>query len=175
MTPDGDSAMDAYAHVLEQLHENNCRRLRAFSPDGRARFTTWLVVVVRRLCLDYRRSRYGRQKADVEPIERDTRRRLEDLIGADIDPASIPDTNPQNVDAELMSAELTAGLARVLEDLPARERLLLAMRFEDGQSVPRIAQQLGYPTPFHVYRHLNALLDRLRERLRDKGIDGPEP
>ena len=175
MATDGDSAMDAYAYVLEQLHENNCRRLRAFSPDGPARFTTWLVVVARRLCLDYRRSRYGRQKTDVEPIERDTRRRLEDLIGADIDPASMPDTNPRTVEADLMSAELKAGLAHVLEALPARERLLLAMRFEDGQSVPRIAQQLGYLTPFHAYRHLNAVLDRLREQLRDKGIDGPGP
>src|SRR3954451_25015689 len=47
-----DAWMDGYAHVLEQLREGDFRRLRAYVPDGRTRFTTWLAVVARRLCFD---------------------------------------------------------------------------------------------------------------------------
>ena len=46
---DHDAVMDGYAHVLEALREDCYRRLRAYVPRGTTRFTTWLVVVVRRL------------------------------------------------------------------------------------------------------------------------------
>jgi len=44
-----DGAMDAYAYVLERLRERDCARLRTYADGGPARFTTWLVVVARRL------------------------------------------------------------------------------------------------------------------------------
>jgi len=47
--------MDRYAFVLDRLRARNFRRLRRFQPRGSARFTTWLVLVSRRLCLDHRR------------------------------------------------------------------------------------------------------------------------
>ena len=58
---DYDVVMDRYAHVLEQLQQDGFERLRAYAPDGRGKFTTWLTVVVRRLCLDHHRGRYGRE------------------------------------------------------------------------------------------------------------------
>src|SRR5262249_41817793 len=60
MAKDHDDAMDRFAYLLEQLRRDDCRRLRGFVADGRSKFTTWLVVVARRLCLDYDRRRYGR-------------------------------------------------------------------------------------------------------------------
>src|SRR5688572_14416739 len=60
VAPGHDAAMDAYAFVLERLREDDCRRLRGFVADGRSSFTTWLVVVTRRLCVDHYRQRYGR-------------------------------------------------------------------------------------------------------------------
>ena len=75
----------------------------------------------------------------------------------------------------LLREETNALLDNALVGLSPRERLLLTLRFEDGESVPRIARLLSYPTPFHVYRQLNALLDRLRNQLQEKGIDGPGP
>jgi DNA-directed RNA polymerase specialized sigma24 family protein len=44
--------MDGYAYVLEALRSDDYRRLRAYAADGRSKFSTWLVVVARRLCLD---------------------------------------------------------------------------------------------------------------------------
>ena len=172
---DKDDAMDAYVYILELLRRDDCHRLRGFTDDGRAKFTTWLVVVARRLCLDFQRGRYGRQQADAEPDEKQARRRLVDLVSDELDSASIADAAAVTQDNALQRAELTASLARVLETLSPHDRLLLALRFEEDESAPRIARLLGYPTAFHVYRHLNALLGRLRNQLQDKGIDGPAP
>src|SRR6266850_3361808 len=78
---DHDAAMDGYAYVLEALREGDYRRLRAYTADGRSKFSTWLVVVARRLCLDFHRQRYGRARdTGTEAKEaRAARRRLVDL------------------------------------------------------------------------------------------------
>ena len=49
---DYDAMMDRYTFALEQLRQDDFRRLRAYVADGRGKFTTWLTVVVRRLALD---------------------------------------------------------------------------------------------------------------------------
>ena len=52
---DHDDVMDRYTFILDQLRRDDFHRLRAYGADGRGKFTTWLVVVARRLCLDHRR------------------------------------------------------------------------------------------------------------------------
>jgi len=71
----------------------------------------------------------------------------------------------------MLHREIGDVLSATLERLPSRDRLLLALRFEDDQPAATIARLLGFPTPFHVYRHLNGLLRRLRGELRQRGID----
>jgi RNA polymerase sigma factor (sigma-70 family) len=64
-TRDPEDAHDAFAHVCDQLWEGELGRLRRFheSPPRVAKFSTWLVVVVRNLAIDWRRSRDGRPRA----------------------------------------------------------------------------------------------------------------
>ena len=65
---DDDAAMDRYAFMLDALRRDGCLRLRGYVADGRSQFSTWLIVVARRLCLDEYRHRYGRpQGRDVLP------------------------------------------------------------------------------------------------------------
>jgi hypothetical protein len=52
--------------------------------------------------------------------------------------------------------------------------LLLKYRFEDGLSASQISKLMDFPTPFHVYRRLNALFLSLRRTLQAGGIEGPE-
>ena len=61
---DYDDVMDVFAHVCEALREDDCRRLRAWTekPEHRARFSTWLVTVVRNLTVDWFRHRDGRRR-----------------------------------------------------------------------------------------------------------------
>lgn len=55
-----DERADCFVHVCEALAADDFRRLHAFDPEGRARFTTWLTVVVTRLCIDWLREAHGR-------------------------------------------------------------------------------------------------------------------
>jgi RNA polymerase sigma factor (sigma-70 family) len=61
---DYDDVMDVFARVCEALREDNCRRLRAYvaQTEHRARFSTWLVTVVRHLTVDWFRSQEGRRR-----------------------------------------------------------------------------------------------------------------
>ena len=60
---DYDAAMDRYTFMLARLRRDDFRKLRGYSADGRAKFSTWLTVVARRLCLDHYRERCGRPRA----------------------------------------------------------------------------------------------------------------
>lgn len=61
---DQDEVMDVFAVVCEALRGDNLRRLRSYvdSPSHRARFSTWLVTVVRHLTVDWFRHRDGRRR-----------------------------------------------------------------------------------------------------------------
>jgi RNA polymerase sigma factor (sigma-70 family) len=61
-TSDADQAADCFLFVCEQLSRNNFRRLLRFRLAGPASFSTWLRVVVRNLCLDWRRKEFGRPR-----------------------------------------------------------------------------------------------------------------
>ena len=174
---DHDAAMDGYAHVVEKLREECYRRLRAYTPHLTTRFTTWLVVVTRRLVLDYHRHRYGRARSDDETRrdERAVRRRLEDLVATEIDAEQLAPSSPNSPDIGLRREELTRALRQALDELDASDRLLLALRFEDERPVREIARLVGLPTVFHVYRRLGAVLAELRRALGRRGVEGPEP
>lgn len=62
--PDAEDARDAFAHLCDKLWEDDLRRLRRFHEGSQhsAKFSTWLVVVVRNLAIDWRRSRDGRPR-----------------------------------------------------------------------------------------------------------------
>ncbi|MGB5516028.1 MAG: sigma-70 family RNA polymerase sigma factor [Thermoanaerobaculia bacterium] len=59
---DQDRVDDCFLFVCEQLKRDRLRRLRRFKADGAASFPTWLRAVVRNLCLDWRRLRFGRPR-----------------------------------------------------------------------------------------------------------------
>lgn len=61
-TYDADQAADCFLFACEQLSRNNFRRLLRFRRGGSAAFSTWLRVVVRNLCLDWRRKQFGRPR-----------------------------------------------------------------------------------------------------------------
>lgn len=175
---DYDGAMDRYAYALERLQERDFHRLRAYRPDGRTKFTTWLLVVLRRLCLDHYRQRYGRSPARgrVESVtgDRVLRRQLADGLTSLVDPELVEAPRRQSPEAELTDQHRADRLAAALTALPPADRLLLKFRFEDDLSASAIAKAMGFPTPFHVYRRLNALFLTLRRSLRAGGVEGSE-
>ena len=59
---DQDRIDDCFLFACQQLRRHRMRRLRKFDASGSASFATWLRAVVRNLCLDWRRSRFGRTR-----------------------------------------------------------------------------------------------------------------
>jgi len=175
-----EDSMDAYAMVLEELRADDFRRLRAYDADGRSKFTTWLVIVVQRLCFDFVRRRYGRHRGDAtngngQSVAAVSRRHLHDLLSGTIDLASIVDEYGKELDAPIREQELQAHLERALGELGAEDRLIVKLRFEDGLTAREIANLIGLSTQFHVYRRLSAITDSLRQRLAERGVDGSAP
>jgi RNA polymerase sigma factor (sigma-70 family) len=160
---DHDIVMDRYAFVIERLREQRCRRLRTFAADGRGKFTTWLIVVVRRLCLDWDRHKHGRvsPKGSRDPT---TPRRLVELV---LDPEvldRLPDQSP-STDEQLDREQTVHRLEQAIATLSTGDQLLLSLRYRDSRSAREIASLMSLPTPFHVYRRLNRVHDALRRAL----------
>lgn len=177
---DHDAAMDRYAYILEQLRRDDYRRLRTFMADGRSEFSTWLVVVAQRLCLDHHRQRYGRPRAPdrdgpVREGERRARRRLIDLVSVEMDLDLLKDGHARNPEHELRSSEAHDALESALARLPPPDRLLVRLRFEDDLPMPEVARAMGFPTRFHAYRRLTGVLAALRRELEAGGVREPAP
>lgn len=64
-----DDVMDVFAQVCAALRENDFARLRRYADasDPPARFSTWLVAVVRNLTVDWLRHRDGRPRHRIPP------------------------------------------------------------------------------------------------------------
>jgi len=171
-----DEIMERYSYILGKLRESDFHRLRTFDPNAGASFPTWLAVAARRLCLDHHRSLYGRRRPGTatDRLEdlRIARRSLADSIFAEIDTDLLPDPVTLSVDAQAVLSQRNSLLRAELSRLKPRERLLLALRFQDDLSASRMAGILGLPTPFHVYRQLNSVLGRLRAALTARGLEG---
>ena len=58
---DRDEAMEVYTLVCERLAEDDCMRLRRWDP-AKGRLGAWLAVLVRRVMVDWVRSRAGRRR-----------------------------------------------------------------------------------------------------------------
>jgi len=166
-----DATMDRYAYAVDALRRDDFKRLRAYDPDGRGSFDTWLAVVARRLCMDEHRHRYGRAQSDDADAEaeRATRRQLADLVGNELGLDTI-EGNTDTPDVQLERSERRAVLDCALAQLDVTERLILRLRFEDAVSVPEIARLLGIDSPFKVYRQLDKVLMTVRRHLEAAGI-----
>jgi RNA polymerase sigma factor (sigma-70 family) len=81
-TPSAEDARDAFAEICDRLSEDDLARLRRFhdAPAHRAKFSTWLVVVVRNLAVDCRRAREGRPRASPPPGLSPLRERIYQLV-----------------------------------------------------------------------------------------------
>ncbi len=173
-----DAAMDRYAYILEHLRRDDYRRLRTFMADGRSEFSTWLVVVAQRLCLDHHRQRYGRPRAPLRdgPADEEewrARRRLIDLVSAETDVETLGDGSTPSPEEDLDASETHRVLMSALDRLLPRDRLLVRLRFEDDLPMPEVARALGFATRFHVYRRLTTILATLRHDLERAGVREP--
>jgi RNA polymerase sigma factor (sigma-70 family) len=83
----------------------------------------------------------------------------------------------ERLDRELevrAAARLQRALREAREALPAEDRMILSMRYEDGLTVAQIGRTLGLPQKA-LYGRIERILDRLRRELEARGataVDG---
>jgi RNA polymerase sigma factor (sigma-70 family) len=128
-TSDADQAADCFLFACEQLRRNNFRRLLRFRLEGLAGFPTWLRVVVRNLCLDWRRKEFGRPRlfrsiARLSQLDGEVYRcRYEQGLSLDETFVSLRPNFPG-----LTMEQLAAAEAQVQESLNSRQLWLMSTR-----------------------------------------------
>ena len=126
---DEDRADDCFVFVCEQLHRNDLRRLRRFDIDGPASFSTWLRAVVRNLCLDWRRSRFGRPRpfrvvSSLSDLDQEVYRAVH-LRGMSESEAL---ETVRHAFPDIGRIDLATSLERIAESLSSHQSWLLASR-----------------------------------------------
>ena len=94
-----------------------------------------------------------------------------DTMGLDADTIAVETGQP---DINMIRDQRDECLRDAVTRLTPREKLLLALRFEDDLSASRIADLIDLPSPFHVYRKLNSILVSLRKQLMSAGIENSD-
>lgn len=174
---DHDDVMDRYACVLDHLQRDDFHRLRAYVADGRGKFTTWLVVVARRVCLDHRREKYGRSRGEDQDRKHShqTRGRLVDLISDGSDLGELVDTTARGPEDGLRARQLNGALKSAVATLARSDQKLLRLRFEQDLSASQIARAMSSRSQFDVYRRLRRILEILRIKLVERGVADAAP
>jgi RNA polymerase sigma factor (sigma-70 family) len=144
---EADAAGDCFVFVCEQLHRGSFRRLRRFQRDGKAKFTTWLRVVVRNLCLDWHRQESGRQQtletiARLDPFDQ-TVFQLVYQRGLSTDDCLV---RLRSDDPGVTMAAIDSCLSRIESVLTPRQRWLLQMWRPRIRSLDGELDEEGQPT-----------------------------
>jgi RNA polymerase sigma-B factor len=90
---------------------------------------------------------------------------LDATVGPDEDAAVLADTIG-DLDPAFQTVEYGEAIARTLELLPDRERLILNLRFVEDLTQSEIAERIGI-SQMHVSRLLRRALDAMREQVRE--------
>jgi RNA polymerase sigma factor (sigma-70 family) len=143
--------MEAFAHVCGALSANALDRLASYyrQTTHTAKFSTWLVVVVRNETIDWAR------KHTTQPHVA-----LSDEL-ADESPLA---------DQLVEASELKERLRGALEILDPDDRLAVQLYVVDGLAAAEVAFIIGWPNPKTVYNRVYRALSALRARLEQEGI-----
>jgi RNA polymerase sigma factor (sigma-70 family) len=154
---DHDDIMEVFAHICGELSADNLSRLTAFDLRSvhTAKFSTWLVVVVRHETIDWLRKRDGTGA-----------RGEEDDLSAHV----LVDGAPL-ADQLLENDELRVRLNEELALLDPKEQLAIKLYLIDELPAAEVARLLGWASAKTVYNAVYRSLATLRGRLEGSGID----
>jgi DNA-directed RNA polymerase specialized sigma24 family protein len=156
-----------YACALAEVRRNDFSHLRSYA--GQAGFTTWLVVLGRRLAAVHENGQCqcGPDVAgrSAETEERAHDRSLIDAVAERLDLRHIADPTGTNPERELRSVQLRHKLAEVLGELSNHDRLMLTLRLQDGLPNRDVSRVMGLSTAYHAGRSITNVLHSVRRRL----------
>ena len=127
------------------------------SYDARARFDTWLFSVAHNLAIDHLRRQ--RSKSLDEPDE-------SGMLPSD----RLPSRGADPLE-ELLESERAAILGEAIRELPAIQREVLSLRFEEGMKLEEIAEVAAVPlstVKSRLHRALESLRAAVERQLRGR-------
>jgi RNA polymerase sigma-70 factor (ECF subfamily) len=148
-TPLGpEDVEDVAAEILLQIVDNNYNVLRQFR--GQCNLATYLTVIARRICVHELTKRSAVQES---------RPKTTTL-------ATEPEVNhpPQ------LGLEVLEEVAKLLQQLPSKERHVVRLHYLEGRSYEEISDQLNMPL-----NSIGPILSRARKRLRPEKNSKPAP
>lgn len=155
---DYDEKMAVFLHVLEKLRADRFARLRAFA--GKAKLSTWLTVVARRLAIDFLRARYGRdfKLKKVRLLSYDA---LPALLQQVADSAT-PERELAGAEQRLARENLEQRLQRALERLSPQENLAIQLVYFKGLKMNEAGRLLRVPG---IYKFIARALENMRREI----------
>jgi RNA polymerase sigma factor (sigma-70 family) len=163
---DPDRASDCFLFVCEELCRNRFRRLRRFDPSGPASFATWLRAVVRNLCVDWKRKKFGRFRVfrsieSLSPWEQELFRCVYQRgMGSEEALLVLKPRFP-----ELSRMDVRSGITRVEESLSSHQHWLLSLLVRREMEADEIADGRPDPESETLERERTELVAREVEKL----------
>ncbi|MEW6358437.1 MAG: sigma-70 family RNA polymerase sigma factor [Planctomycetota bacterium] len=146
--PDPHLLDDMVSEVFCALLEDDCRLLRQYS--ARYRFSTWLGVIAHSRAINALRKK-SPPSASLDAMGDEEQQRLESLL---VDAGQAPDQIAED-------REQVQALGKAMQELRPRDRLVLAMFYEDSASLSEIASVIGVS-----YNSVRPLILRAQDRLK---------
>ncbi|MCX6556202.1 MAG: RNA polymerase sigma factor [Candidatus Aminicenantes bacterium] len=158
---DYDEKMAVFLHILEKLREERFARLRQFT--FKAKLSTWLTVVARRLALDFLRAKYGR----------DFRLKKIRVVSYDAVPAFMKHLADNDTPEQEMAGSeqrqardrLAQELRQALQGLSAQERLAVQLVYFKGLKIKEVGRLLSVPS---IYKFIARALEKIRMQMESR-------
>jgi RNA polymerase sigma factor (sigma-70 family) len=158
---DVDEKMAVFLHILEKLREDDFARLGRFA--GKAKLSTWLTVVARRLALDFLRTKYGR----------DFRLKKIRVVSYDAVPAFLmhladtttPEHEMAGSEQRQAQGKLEQGLQRALAGLSSQESLAIQLVYFKGLKIKEAGKLLGVRA---IYKFVARALEKLKDKMESQ-------
>jgi DNA-directed RNA polymerase specialized sigma24 family protein len=146
---DRDDNADVYLRVCERLAEDGCARLRRRDP-GRGVLAAWLSMVVRRVVVDWVRSRAGRRRLfrAIQRLDRFDRRVFELYYWQHLRPSEIAELLRVREERPVDLSAVLDALSRIQKAMTDRHRselLALMARNRPALSLDEEDSPLGIP------------------------------
>ena len=143
--------------ALDAVQESFVKVYRALDRfEGRSQFRTWLMRIVTNTCLDIRRKRGRRAETSLSE-------EMVEIIPEESQPQKRPESSLQKMEYD----ELSAGLAKALDEISAEHRTVFVMHAEEGLTYREIADLLEIKEGtvmsrlFHARKNLQKILSNM--------------
>lgn len=142
-----DDVNDLFQEIFASFCAHNCKKLRMFDPQKGASLASWIRIIALRMTIDHLR-------------------KSKELISLENMPTELSQEGTQS---EMMERESQSYLRDLLEELPAKDKLLIELSYMRELPPEEVAQILHISVGA-FYTRKNRIIEKLKKKADDKNI-----